>query len=97
MKDVFFERVRIYENVVHVSDGELIETFADDLVDVGLEGTGSVGETERHDEILEVTITSTECCSVFVSGGDTKPVECVADIDLGEVLSAFYTIEELRN
>ena len=40
---------------------------------------------------------SAEGSFVFVSGCDTKPVECVADIDLGEELGAFDAIEELRN
>ena len=97
MKNVFFKGIGIDEDVIHVCDSELIKTFADDFVDVGLEGTRSIGETERHDAVLEVTITSAERRFVFVSGGDTKPVECVSDINLGEELRAFDAIEEFRN
>ena len=97
MKDVFFERVRIYENVVHICNGELIKTFADDFVDVGLEGAGSIGETKRHDAVFEMTITGAEGGFVFVSGCDTKPVECVPDIDLGEEFRAFDAIEKFRD
>ena len=97
MKDVFFKGVGIDKDVIHVCDSELIKTFADDFVDVGLEGAGSIGETKRHDAVFEMTITGAEGGFVFVSGGDTKPVKCVADIDLGEELRAFYAIEKFGN
>ena len=97
MKNVFFKGIGIDEDVIHVCDSELIKTFADDLVDVGLERPGSIGKAERHDAVFEVTITSVKSRFVFVSGCDTKPVECVTDIDLGKELRAFDAIEEFRN
>ena len=97
MKNVFFKGVGIDKDVVHICDSVLIKTFADDLVDICLKRSGSIGETKRHDAVFEMTITGAEGGFVFVSGCDTKPVECVADIDLGEELGAFDAIEEFRN
>ena len=94
---MFFKGIGIDKDVIYVCDGELIKTVTYDVVDVGLEGAGSIGETKRHDEVLEVNIMSAEGGFVLVSRGDTKPVECIPDIDLGEELRAFDTIEEFRN
>ena len=97
MKNVFFKGIGIDKDVIHVCDSELIKAFVDDFVDVGLEGAGSIGETKRHDAVFEMTITGAKGGLIFISGCDTKPVECFPDIYLGEEFHAFDTIEKLGN
>src|SRR5277367_6394770 len=80
---------------IHIGNGEAVKVFADDVVDIGLERTGSASETKGHDKIFEVTITCTECCFGLVAKGDTEAVEGVSDVDLGEELGSFDTIKEL--
>jgi hypothetical protein len=92
---MFLEGVRIDENVIHIRDSETIKILANDVIDVRLKRTGSAGETERHDIVLEMTIARTEGGFIFVSESDTKPIEGVADIYFCEVLCAFNAIKEL--
>jgi hypothetical protein len=64
---MILESIREYEDVIKVHDAEDIEEFTETIISVSLERCRSVGETERHNEVFEVTIASTKGGFVFIS------------------------------
>jgi len=97
MSHMFLESIRENEDVIQVDDAEDIEEITEAVVSISLKGCGSVGETEGHDEIFEVTITSTEGGLVFIAVCNPELVICVGHIQARKSISAFEAIEELRN
>ena len=77
---MLFEGIRVDENVVKVSDGEFVKIFANDIIDVGLEGAGGVAKTQRHDEIFEMAVAGSEGGFVFISQRNSEAVEGFTDI-----------------
>src|SRR5277367_5733849 len=97
MSHMFLESIRENEDVIQVDDAEDIEEITEAVVSISLKGCGSVGETEGHDEIFEVTITSTEGGLVFIAVCDAELVVCIGYIQARKLCSTFQTIEKLRN
>ena len=95
MLDMLLEIVGVYKDVVEVDNSELIEVRTEDVIDVGLEGSGGSGKTERHDEVFKVTIAGTKGGFVFVSFGDAKTVVGFDDVQSSEILLATEAIEHL--
>ena len=56
------------------------------MVDVALEGYGSVGKAERHYSILEASVPGAEGCEAFRVWVYSDLVEGLADVNLGHNL-----------
>ena len=91
---VLFERVRVDENVVDVSNDKLVQKRMKGCVDVGLKCRRRVGQPERHDTIFEMAIAGAECSLPFVTVRNPKEVISCSEIDFGIILGIFDTIEE---
>ncbi|GBG74630.1 hypothetical protein CBR_g19037 [Chara braunii] len=85
------------KDVIKVDDDTDFEEVAKDVVHGRLEGSGGIGESERHHEKLVVPEKRAEGGLVGVLLADTELVEATAKLDLGKVLSSTETIKELGN
>ena len=95
VEDVFFKGIGINQDIIEIGDSKLVEELMDDIVDVGLERTGGVAKTKRHDEVFEVTITGMKGCFELISMFDSEAIEGFADIEFGEVLCTFKSVHHL--
>ena len=94
---MFIEGVREDEDVVKINNAEDIEEVMETIIGISLERCGSIGETERHDEIFEVTIADTEGGFVLITFCNPELVVCICYIEAGEVFGILETIEKLRD
>jgi hypothetical protein len=97
MLNVLFKGIGEDQDIVEVDNAELINEFAENMVDVGLESAGCAMETKRHDQVFELSIAGSESGFVFFARGDPDEIESVSKIQLGEELFTLQTIKELRN
>jgi hypothetical protein len=74
----------IDEYVVQVNHNKNVEEVGEYIVHESLKGSGSIGETERHDEGFVGSIPSPEGSFPHVFGGDTDEIVARAKIQLGE-------------
>jgi hypothetical protein len=95
--DMFYmllESIREDEDIIKVDDTEDIEEVAKTIVGIRLKRGRSVGKTERHDEIFEVTIASTEGGFVFLTRRNAELVVGISHIKASEELCTFEAIEQ---
>ena len=57
---MFFFVLREYKNIVQVGDDENVEIFSQDVVNYGLKSGWCVSKSERHDLILEMSVSCSE-------------------------------------
>ena len=77
---MLFESIRINKDVIKVGNSKFVKEFADDIIDIGLEGAGGVAQTEGHDKVLEVAVAGSEGGFVFISQRNSEAVEGFTDI-----------------
>ena len=75
MLDVLFKRFGIDEYVVEICDAVFIEELVEDRVDECLERGGCIRETEWHDAVLEMFVSSSESRLPFFSKGYSYLIE----------------------
>ena len=64
---VFFALVlEVHEDVIEIYYHENVELFCQDLVDIALESGRCIGQSKRHDLILEVAIAGLESRFPFI-------------------------------
>ena len=85
------------QDVVQVDDDEGIEMGAKNIVHKALEGSGGVGEAERHDGVLEMPIPSPEGGLGNVLGVDADLVVAMTQVDLGKNRGTMEAVEEFIN
>src|SRR5215471_1421538 len=64
------------------------------VVNVRLEGCRGIAKAEGHDQVLKVTIPSTEGCFVLVSFRNAYTIEGVSYIEPGEALCTLDSIHD---
>ena len=78
---MFFESaVGVNKDIIQIGDTEVVEEFAEGVVDVRLEDCWSVAETEGHNQIFEVTIPGTKGCFLFIAFSNTHSMKGVTNI-----------------
>ena len=70
------------EDVVKIYYYELVEILFQHLVNERLKGGGGIDQSEGHDSILKMAISTSEGRLPFVPGGDSEGVVCVPQIQL---------------
>ena len=83
------------KDVVQVYYDVLVEDVREDAIHEALEGGGSIGEAEMHDEEIEGAVASAEGGLPLVAWGDANEVVGSSEIDLGENLRVAEAIEEV--
>lgn len=94
MLHVLFTSIQKDEDVVEVDGAEPIEEGAEGVVHEVLEGCGGVCETERHDRVFEVAVTTAESGFPLIALCDPDQVVGAAKVEFGEELGAGESIEE---
>jgi len=77
MGDMLFEGVGVDEDVVKVNNAEKVEIIVEAIVSISLHRGRGIGKAERHDKILEVSITGSKCCFPFIAEGDMELIESI--------------------
>ena len=95
--NVLFKGIRENQDIIEVDNAELINEFAEDVIDIRLEGAGCAVETKRHDQVFKLSVAGSESGFVFFAEGDPDEIECISKIQLGEELFTLQMIKELRN
>jgi hypothetical protein len=90
---MLFQGAGVNENVVDIDNTEDVKEFTEAIVGVGLKRGRGISETERHDEVFEMSIPSTERRLVFIAFRNSKLVIGVGEIKAGVVLGILETIE----
>src|SRR5882724_5614007 len=67
------------------------------MVHEGLECSGSIGESHRHDQELEGAIARLEGCFPLMARCDTNIVVASTEVELGVDLCAAQLVEEVGN
>ena len=94
MGNMFFESIRVDQNVIEVDDAENIKEFMKSIVGICLHRRRSICETKGHDEIFEVSISGSECGFPFITESNSQLIEGIAEIELGVILCILDAIQE---
>src|SRR3979490_152522 len=95
---MFLQRRRKDKNVVKIDgDDTLGDKVLEDLVHHRLEGRRAVGQSEVHHERFKQTAISSERRFPFIAFFYPHVVIPPADVELGEVLRAFESVNEVVN
>ncbi len=86
--DMLFALVlSVDEDVIKVQYHKDVELLCQDLIDVTLKYGRCVGQSERHDLVLEIAIAGPEGRLLFVSFLNPHSMVGIGQIDLGETSS----------
>src|SRR3981189_2609742 len=95
---MFFQRRREDEDVIEVDgDDTLGDEVFENLVHHCLEGRRAVCQSKVHHKWFEQTAISSKCRFPFIAIFYPHVVIPPADIELGEVLRAFKSVDEVVN
>src|SRR5690242_1401601 len=83
------------QNVIQINDHKLIKILTKDIIHQVLEDCRGVRETKGHNNILEMTISSTECCFPFVTWPDPDKIVSTPEINLREFSSEAEPVEKV--
>ncbi len=83
--DVLFAlALSVDENIIEIYYYEDVELLGQDLVDVTLKRGRCVGQSERHDLVLEMAVAGPEGRLPFVAFLDPHSMVSIGQIELGE-------------
>ncbi len=74
------------ENIIEIYYYENVELFGQDLVDIALKRGRCIGQSERHDLVLEMAVAGPEGRLPFVAFPDPHSMVGIGQIKLGEPL-----------
>src|SRR3981189_1051455 len=95
---MFLQRRRKDKNVVKIDgDDTLGDKVLEDLVHHRLEGRRAVGQSKVHHQWFEQTAIRSKHCFPFIAFFYPHIVISPADVELGEVLRAFKSVDEVVN
>ncbi len=72
------------ENIIEIHYYEDVELFGQDLVDIALKRGRCIGQSERHDLVLEMAVSGPEGRLPFVAFPDPHSMVGIGQIELGE-------------
>src|SRR5436853_914133 len=93
--DMVLLTLAVYQDIVKVYDYTHIDHIPEYIIHHILECSGSVGQAERHDQILIMTISRPECCLPFVAFLDPDQIVSGLEVWLGEYLGTANAIPKL--
>jgi hypothetical protein len=94
MKNIFRKGTGRDKEIIEVGEEKVGDVVTKDVGDEVLKDGWRVGETEGHDEILEMAASTPESGLPLVTRADANKVVSRTKIDLGEILSALDAVEE---
>ncbi len=84
---LFALALSINEDVIKIHNHKNVELLCQDLVDITLECSWYIGQTKRHDLVLEVTIAGSESRLPFIAFPDPYLMISIGQVELGETSS----------
>ncbi len=72
------------ENIIKIHYYKDVDLLGQDLVDVTLKRGRYIGQSERHDLVLEIAVAGPEGCLPFVAFPDSHSMISISQIELGE-------------
>ncbi len=86
--DVLFAlALSVDEDVIEIHYHENVKLLVQDLVDIALKRSRCIGQSERHDLVLEMAVVGPEGRLPFVAFPDPHSIVGVGQIELGETSS----------
>jgi hypothetical protein len=80
------------QNIIEISNYELVENVIESRVNIVLEGCGPVREAEGHNYVFVVTVARAKYSLLFVSLLNPNPVVRILDIEFVKNLSSCETV-----
>ncbi len=74
------------ENIIEIHYYEDVELFGQDLVDIALKRGRCIGQSERHDLVLEMAVAGLEGHLLFIAFPDPHLMVSIGQIKLGKPL-----------
>src|SRR5882724_11256416 len=97
MNPILFQLFGEYEDIIEVYHYEDVSHVLEDVVHKGLERSGSIGESHRHDQEFEGAIARPEGCFPLMARCDTNIVVASLEVELGVDLCAAQLVKEVGN
>jgi hypothetical protein len=97
MPPMFFEGIRVDEEVVQVYDEELVEEIAEGIVHVVLKSTRGITQPKGHDCVLKQPISATERRLPFFSRCHAQAVISIPNIEFREIFGTRNTVEKFAD
>ena len=88
---------RVHDNHDTITDDYSVKTLAEDIIQESLKGGRSIGQTERHDKVFEMTIASAKCRFPFVATGDTYEIVSAFKVQFSEDASVTQAVQSFGN
>ncbi len=79
--------LNVDKDVIEIHYHKNVKLFGQDLVDITLKRSRYIGQSKRHDLVLEMTIAGLEGCLLFITFPDPHFVVGIGQIELGEMSS----------
>ena len=76
----------IDQDVIQIHYDKDVKLFSEDFINVALKTGWSIGESKRHDLVLEVAVPSTKNSLSFVAFSNSHPIVDTSQIQLGKLL-----------
>lgn len=76
----------IDEDVIQVDDDKNVKLLGQDLIDVASKANRYIKETERHDLVLEMAVSSLKSRLPFIAFFNSHPIIGAGEIQLGKLL-----------
>ncbi len=89
--------LRIDKEVIQVGRKEFIKHVHEKVINIMLECRWSIGKAERHDLVVEASISCSERCKMLGIRVNSNLMESLADINFGHNLSLQELREDLVN
>ena len=77
----------IDQDIVQIYNDEDIKLFSKDFIDIALKTGRSIGESKKHDLVLEIVVPGTKSSLPFVTFSNPHLMVSTGQIQLGKTLS----------
>src|SRR5579859_4854345 len=97
MPPMFFEGIRIDEEVIQVYDEELVEEITEGIIHVVLKSTHGIIQPKGHDCVLKQPISTTEHYLPFFFHCDMQAVVSIPNIEFREIFGTQNTVKKFAD
>src|SRR5882672_6927383 len=92
---IIFQGIGEDEDIVEVDHYEDVSHVSEDMIHEGLEHSGSICESHRHNQEFEGAISGAKGCFPLVASGDVHIVVASAQVELGVDLGTAKLVKEV--
>src|SRR5882672_3956051 len=92
---MIFKGIGEDEDIIEVDHYKDVSHVSEDVIHEGLERSGSIGESHRHNQEFERAISGAKCCLPLMASGDTSIVVASPQVELGVYLGTAELVKEI--